>query len=364
MTSGDSAKAYIRALQPYRPGMSIEELARQYKLDPHAILKLASNENPAGMGQLARDAIGAALESTNRYPDGHDLTHALAEYHGLGAKNIILGNGSNDVLDLIARVYLDEGDEAISSEYGFLVYQLATTMTGATNVVVPANDFGHDLEGFAGAITDNTRVIWIANPNNPTGTFIDYSQIEAFLKRVPSDVIVVLDEAYYEYLAPEDSVDTTKWLQVFPNLVLTRTFSKIHGLAGLRVGYGMASSGVVDLLNRVRQPFNVNGVGLAAATAALKDGKFIGASAKQNSSGMQTLLRAFDDLGVSYIPSYGNFITFKSDNASSLHQKLLSRGVIVRPLDNYGLSDYLRVTIGSPTENEKFITTLQDLLSV
>jgi len=275
MNVAELAPAYIRAISPYVPGKPITELAREMGLPVASIVKLASNENPRGMSPKARAAVEKALagsvSSVERYPDQFDLINALSARLGVTPGQVVLGNGSNDVLDLAARVFLAPGRSAVFSQHAFAVYPLATLAAGAECLVAPARHFGHDLDAMAAAVRPDTRIVWIANPNNPTGNFLPYAQVEAFLRRLPADVVVVLDEAYNEYLPPADRVDTVAWLRQFPNLVITRTFSKVYGLAGLRVGFAVASAEVADLMNRVRQPFNVNNLALAAAAAALDE---------------------------------------------------------------------------------------------
>ncbi len=359
-----SPQQQIKHLQPYHPGMPIDELARKYKLQPKNIIKLASNENPYGPSPLAQAAAARTLPQANRYPDAHDLLQALAAYHqpSLTADNFIVGNGSNDVLDLIGRVFLGPQTEAISSQYSFLLFDLVTKLTGATSVVVSSQDYSHDLAGMSRAITDKTRVIWIANPNNPTGTFIDYVKVKSFIDSAPKHTVVVLDEAYYDYLPDRHRVATTDWLANCQNLILVRTFSKIYGLAGFRVGYGIAHTAIIELLNRVRQPFNASNASLAAATSGLSDTGHVTTSRQRNAEGLRVLTDAFDHLGVQYIPSYGNFISFKVTNPSNIYEQLLKQGIIVRKLDNYGMSDYLRVTVGKSDENKIFIKTLSGLM--
>ena len=270
----------------------------------------------------------------------------------------MLGNGSNDVLDMIARVFLAPGRSTVFSQHAFAVYPIASLSAGAELIAVPAKDFGHDLEAMRQAIRPDTRLIWIANPNNPTGTFLPYPQLKAFLQAVPANVVVVLDEAYNEYIPLEERADTTAWLAEFPNLVITRTFSKIYGLAGLRIGYALASAEVADLMNRVRQPFNCNNLALAAATAALDDHEFVTRSYELNRAGMEQILGGLKRFGFAHIPSHGNFLTFKAGDAAALNQKLLKQGVIVRPIGGYGMPEWLRVTIGTEIENLRFLDAL------
>lgn len=376
----DLAPGYIRAIAPYQPGKPISELARELGLDPNDIIKLASNENPLGVSPLAMQAMQQALTDVARYPDGNgfELKQALSRHYGVETSQIVLGNGSNDVLELAARSFLTPGLEAIYSQYAFAVYPLSTQATGATGVevpvrdfaqavgatgvTVPAHDFAHDLDAMLRAVSPHTRLIFIANPNNPTGTLIPSAELHAFLRALRPDVIVVLDEAYNEYLPAELRADSVAWLREFPNLIITRTFSKIYGLAGLRVGYAFAQAGVADLMNRVRQPFNVNSISLAAATAALDDSEFVRRGFELNQSGMRRIIRGLTQLGLSYIPSFGNFVSVKVGDANGVFQRLLKRGVIVRPIASYGMPDYLRVTIGLESENERFLEALRQSL--
>lgn len=359
MTLLDQSLPYIRAISPYQPGKPMTELAREMGIPVERIVKLASNENPLGMSPKAKVALEKAVATLERYPDDFGLKKALAEHTGLGMERIVLGNGSNDVLDLIARVFLAPGRSAIFAQHAFAVYPLATLSAGAQLIAVPAKDYGHDLDAMLAALRPDSRLIWIANPNNPTGTFLPYPQLKTFLHTVPPDVVVVLDEAYNEYLPPSERVDTTTWLAEFPNLVITRTFSKIYGLAGLRIGYAMASVEIADLMNRVRQPFNCNNLALAAAAAALDDHEFVARSYALNRAGMEQIVGGLKRLGFMHIPSHGNFVTFKAGDAATLNQKLLRQGVIVRPIAGYGMPEWLRVTIGTEAENARFLDVLK-----
>ena len=363
MSIAKQAPEYIRAISPYIPGTPISELAREMGLPVESIVKLASNENPLGMSPRARVAVEQAIAGIERYPDQFDLIKALAERTGLAQGQIVLGNGSNDVLDLAARVFLAPGRSAVLAQHAFAVYPLATMSAGAQCIVVPAKHYGHDLDAMLAAIRSETRVVWIANPNNPTGNFVPYAEVKAFLARVPADVAVVLDEAYTEYLAPADRADTLAWIRDFPNLIVTRTFSKVYGLAGLRVGYAAAAPEVADLMNRVRQPFNVNNLALAAAIAALDDHAFLAESYQLNRRGMEQLVAGIKRLGLEHIPSHGNFVTFKVSDGGSVNQKLLRQGVIVRPIGGYGLPNHLRVTIGLESENAAFLGALEKALN-
>lgn len=350
---------YVRGIAPYQPGKPTSELAREMGIDEKTIVKLASNENPRGIGPRTRAAIEGALGDLARYPDGNGfgLKDALSRRYGVHMDSIVLGNGSNDVLELIAMAYLGPGASAVYSQHSFAVYPLATQARGARGINVPAKNYGHDLEAMAKAVAGDTRVVFIANPNNPTGTFVPYDEIADFLKKVPG-CIVVLDEAYNEYLPPELRVDTARWIKRHPNLVVTRTFSKAYGLAGLRVGYAMAHPSVADLMNRVRQPFNVNSIALTAAAAALDDMEFVARSYAENRAGMKRIEEGASALGLEFIPSFGNFITLRVGKAADIFKRLLKRGVIVRPVAGYELPEHLRVSIGTPEENERFLTAL------
>ena len=353
--------SYVRSIAPYQPGKPISELAREMGLDERNIIKLASNENPRGIGPRTRAAIDAALGDIARYPDGNgfELKQALAKRYHVDMGSIVLGNGSNDVLELVALAFLGPGRAAVFSQHAFAVYPLATQARGARSIVVPAKNYAHDLEAMAKAIDDETYVAWIANPNNPTGTFAPHGQVGAFLRRVPERVLVVLDEAYNEYLTPDLRFDTVKLIKRHPNLVVTRTFSKAYGLAGLRVGYALAHPSVADVMNRVRQPFNVNSIALAAARAALDDMEFVARSYAENLQGMRQLEEGAKRLGLDYIPSHGNFLTIRVGKAAEVYKKLLKRGVIVRPVGGgYQLPEHLRVTIGTAQENERFLGAL------
>lgn len=362
MSLSDQALPYVRAISPYQPGKPITELAREMGLPVDSIVKLASNENPLGMSPKARKAVEAAIAGIERYPDQFDLIKALSVHCGVEMNQIVLGNGSNDVLDLIARVLLAPGRSAVFAQHAFAVYPLATLAAGAELIVVPAKNYGHDLHAMRAAIRPDTRIVWIANPNNPTGNFLPYAEVRSFLEAVPRDVVVVLDEAYNEYIAPAERQDTAAWLKDFSNLVITRTFSKIYGLAGLRVGYALASPEIADLMNRVRQPFNVNNLALAAAVAALDDHIFVAESYQLNHRGMEQIVAGLKRLGFEHIPSHGNFVTFKAGDAASVNQKLLKQGVIVRPIGGYGLPEWLRVTIGTESENARFLEALERAL--
>lgn len=359
---------YVRAISPYVAGKPISEVAREFGLDEAGIVKLASNENPLGMPESARTAMAAAVAELGRYPDanGFELKAALSARYDVPADWLTLGNGSNDILELAAHALVKPGESIIYAQYSFAVYALATQEVGARAIEVPARDYGHDLDAMAAAITADTRLIFIANPNNPTGTFLPAADIEAFLAKVPSEVVVVLDEAYNEYLDPELQYESVNWVRKYPNLMVSRTFSKAYGLAGLRVGYAVAQPELTDLLNRIRQPFNVNSLAQAAAVAALADKAFLSRSATLNREGKAQLVAAFERLGLQYVPSYGNFVLVRvgddKDAGARVNLALLKQGVIVRPVGNYGLPQWLRVTIGLPEENAAFIAALEKAL--
>jgi len=355
---------HIRSIAPYVPGKPITELARELGLDSQTIVKLASNENPLGPSPKGFAAAKDSLKEIALYPDGAGfaLKAKLADRLGLHQENIVLGNGSNDVLDMAARAFLGPNTSAIYSHHAFAVYPIATLTVDAKGIETPARNYGHDLAAMRSAIREDTRVVWIANPNNPTGTFLPWVEIEAFLNDVPRHVLVVLDEAYGEYLAQGDRFDTVSWLSRYSSLLIVRTFSKAYGLAGLRVGYGLGHRDVIDLLNRVRHPFNVNLVALAAAEAALDDQVFLDQSYRANASGMQQLIEGLENMGVGHVPSKGNFLLAKVGNAARINAELLRRGVIVRPVANYGLPEFLRVSVGLKEQNARFLDALKACL--
>ncbi len=365
MSFCDLAPAYIRAIAPYQPGKPTSELARELGLEESSIVKLASNENPLGVSPMAAQAMRAVFDGLARYPDGNgfELKRALSNRFGVPMDSIVLGNGSNDVLELAARSFLAPGLSAIYSQHAFAVYPLAVKAVGAEGIEVPAREFGHDLNAMARAVRPDTRIVFVANPNNPTGTYIGGAELERFVAALPSHVLVVLDEAYNEYLEPQFRYDSIAWLGKYPNLLITRTFSKVYGLAGLRVGYALAAAGVADLMNRVRQPFNVNSLSLAAAAAALDDAEFMRKSYELNRRGMKQIVAGLQQQGLDHIPSYGNFVTFKVPGAAAVFQKLLRAGVIVRPIAAYGMPEHLRVSIGLESENARFLEALRQALA-
>lgn len=367
--SNNYGPEYVRAIAPYQAGKPIAEVAREFGLDEASIVKLASNENPFGVPASAQQAMAAAVADLGRYPDanGFDLKGALSQRYDVPAEWITLGNGSNDILEIAAHAFVERGQSVVYSQYSFAVYALATQGVGAQHIVVPAKAHGHDLPAMLAAIREDTRLVFIANPNNPTGTFIPAAEIEAFLAKVPANVVVVLDEAYNEFLAAENQFESAAWVKKYPNLLVSRTFSKAYGLAGLRVGFAIAQPALTDLMNRIRQPFNVNSLAQAAAIAALNDKEFLQQGAENNNAGYQQFVTAFDKLGLEYVPSFGNFVLVKvgedSGAGARINLALLKQGVIVRPVGNYGLPEWLRISIGLPEENEAFIEALTHALA-
>lgn len=358
------APDHIRAIAPYQGGKPIAELAREMGLQVEDIVKLASNENPLGISPKAEHAIQEALLDISRYPDGNSfaLRDAVSHKFNVAPNQIVFGNGSNDILELAAHAFLIADSETIYSQHAFAVYPLVTQAMGATGVVVPAKYFGHDLNAMLAAINAKTRMIFIANPNNPTGTLLGKGELLAFLKQVPNHVLVVLDEAYDEYLSATHKSEAISWLSEFDNLIISRSFSKAYGLAGLRIGMGLCHADVADMMNRVRQPFNVNSLAQAAAVATLADDDFVARSYALNQAGMAQLTQGLQKLGLEYIPSFANFISIRVGNATDYYRKLLENGVIVRPVANYEMPEYLRVSIGLFAENAKFLAVLEKIM--
>ncbi len=367
MSAGSSATAAVRGLAPYVIGKPIAELARELGMDEGSIIKLASNENPLGPSPAALAAMQRALQDVWLYPDGngHDLKVAIARHHGVAMNQVTLGNGSNDLIVLLAEAFLTPESSAVYSQYAFAIYGLAVQATGARAHVAPAflpghpMALGHDLPAMRAAITTDTRLVYIANPNNPTGTWNDAASLRAFLDSVPPGVIVALDEAYFEYSRRVDCPDGTSLLARYPNLVVLRTFSKAHALAGVRVGYAISQPDVADMLNRVRQPFNVNIPALAGAQAALADAAQPRRAQELVEEGLRQLAGALPPLGLKVYPSAGNFVLVDTGGDGRLvYERLLGQGVIVRPVGGYGLPACLRITIGTAQQNEKLIRSL------
>jgi histidinol-phosphate aminotransferase len=349
-----------RTAVPYVPGKPVDELAREFGLDPDSIVKLASNENPLGMSPKAAEAV-RRIGIDGRYPDasGYELVRAVAARHGLEPANVILGNGSENLIELVGKTFMGPGTNGVVAEHAFVCFELSAHAAGATLKKVPAVDLGHDLDAMLAAIDDDTVALYIANPNNPTGTFLTEAQIAAFLERVPERVLVVLDEAYNDYLPPADRYDGTRFVQRFPNVFVSRTFSKVYGLAALRVAYGAGSPEVIELMNRMRLVFSVSVPAQAAALAALDDDEFLQRSYDLNAAGMEQLVAGLRALGLEPVPSKGNFVLVEVGDAAAVNQALLRQGVIVRPVAGYGLPTYLRITIGLPEENQRFLGALK-----
>ncbi len=359
------AAAPVRAIAPYVPGKPLSELEREYGITDS--IKLASNENPLGPGPKARSAMANALQGIGLYPDGNgfELKQALAKKYACSVDHITLGNGSNDVLVMLAEAFLSPAVEAVYSQYCFAIYPIAVQAAGATARVAAAYPnthamaLGHDLQGMSRLINERTRLIFVANPNNPTGTWVTADALKAFIASVPKDILVVVDEAYIEYVQHNEFPDASQWIDEFDNLVVTRTFSKAYGLAGLRVGYALSHPSVAAVLNRVRQPFNVSSIALAAATAALEDADHLKQSIELNAHGMQQVLGGIQALGLRVYPSQGNFVLIDCARAGALvNEAMLRQGVIVRPVAGYGLPTQLRITIGTEQENARMLSAL------
>ncbi|WP_221801216.1 histidinol-phosphate transaminase [Oceanobacter mangrovi] len=364
----DLAVSGVQGLHPYQPGKPIDELARELGLNEADIVKLASNENPLGPSPAIEAAIKEQLAELTRYPDGagFELKAELCKRLGVEMNQITLGNGSSDILDFIVRVFIEKGDNVVVAAHSFSIYGLVTRAAGGDVIEVPAVNWGHDLAAMAAAINDKTRIVFVTNPNNPTGTYNTRDEFEAFLQAVPENVVVLLDEAYFEFVNKPDYPNGMDYLSQYPNLVVSRTFSKAYGLASLRVGFSVSSPQLADLMNRIRPPFNVDSFALAAARAALMDDAYLAKSLEVNSQGMAQLTAAFEELKLSYIPSVGNFVCFKLPEGykdAEVNQQLLAQGVIIRPVANYQMPGYIRVSIGTQAENQTFIEALKKVLA-
>ena len=347
---------------PYVAGRPVEDVARELGLDPATIVKLASNENPLGMSPKAAAAIKNV--DASRYPDANAtaLKAVIAAHHDCDPSCITVGTGSENLIELIGKAFMEPGTNGVSSQYSFIVFQQAVHNAGATNVVVPAKDLGNDLDALLRAIDADTRALYIANPNNPTGTFITQAEMETFLARVPRHVVVLLDEAYNEYLPPEFRYDGTQYARRFSNLIVTRTFSKVYGLAGLRVGYAISDPELADYMNRVRLTFGVNEAAQLAAAAALQDVDFIEKSYELNRTELARVQAQLDTMGVRYVPSLANFVLLNVGDAAAVNTAMLHQGVIVRPMGMYGLTEWLRISIGLPEENDRCLPALVQAL--
>lgn len=365
MQQGFRTKEWIAAISPYVGGKPIEETAREFGLRVEEIVKLASNENPLGAPESAKKAIRAALDDINRYPDGNGivLRQKIAERIGMEPACVILGDGSDELLEIIAHMVLEPGTSCVYSRYSFAVYALAAQENGAEGREVPTKGFDIDLDGMLAAMDESTRLVFVTNPNNPTGLALSAKRLEEFLEKVSADTVVVVDEAYREFMDAEQQADSIGWVKCFPNVLVTRTFSKAYGLAGLRVGFGVAQKPMIEMMNRIRPPFNVNLLAQAAAAACVDDDAFLREVFLVNKKGRADLESFFAAQGLRYLPSNTNFILVHvGPQALSLQHELLARGIIVRPMTGYGLPEWLRISVGTPQENEKFMAAAKDLL--
>jgi len=364
MSIWNTAHPWLRELVSYEPGKPIEDVARELGLEPHEIIKLASNENPLGPSPKALAAMHDALERAHFYPDGggYYLREAIAQRLGLERANVILGCGSNEIIEFVGKAFLKPGDEIVTARHAFVVYKLMATLFGARTIEVPDPHFAHDLEAMADAITPRTKEVFIANPNNPTGTLLSQAEIDRFMARVPEHVVVIFDEAYYEFLP--DPPDVLKFVREGRNVVVLRTFSKIQGLANLRIGYGLARADLIDVLQKTRQPFNANGIAQAGALAGLRDDEHQQRTRELTWEGRTLLEKEFCSLGLEYVPSHANFVLVRVGDGRAVFQALMKRGVIIRDMQAYGLPEWIRVSIGTPEQNERFLAELKALPSL
>jgi len=359
------ANRQLRDLEVYEPGKPIEDVARELGLKPHEIIKLASNENPLGPSPKALAAMHDALERAHFYPDGggYYLREAIAEKFGLKRENVMLGNGSNEIIEFIGHAFLKSGDEVITAKHAFVVYKLMATLFDARTIEIDDPDFKHDLRAMADAITPRTREIFIANPNNPTGTLVSQNEIDEFVERVPQNVVIVFDEAYFEFL--DEPLDTLKFIREGrPNVIVLRTFSKIQGLASLRIGYGLGSAELIEILQKTRQPFNANGIAQAGALAGLRDEEHQKKTRELTREGRDFLQKEFASLGLDFVTSHANFVLVKVGDGNAIFKSLLQRGIIVRAMAGYKLPEWIRVSIGTMEQNRRFIFELKNLLRV
>ena len=359
----DNINKGIAELHPYEPGRSIDEVVAEYK--PDKVVKLASNENPLGPSPKAADILSQA-NNLHLYPDGDSkkLKSLIATHELLTEKNIIVGNGSNEVLELAARAFLNKDTSAVMSQHAFAVYKIVTQSCGSKIIEVPAKNWKHALDDFPEFIDETTRICFVANPNNPTGTYNSHEEFESMMNKIPSSVLVILDLAYFEYVDAEDYVNANELMSKYSNLLITKTFSKIQGLASLRIGYGLAQPDLIAVLNKIRQPFNSNSLAQEAACEAILDEEHIKKSVELNSHQRDFLHQQLTDIGMECIPSQGNFISFKGNfDAKDLFTSLMKQGVIVRPIALYDMPEYIRVTVGTKDENEYFLEKLKEVLS-
>ncbi len=357
------ANPQLQKLVAYEPGKPVEDVARELNLDPDKIVKLASNENPLGPSPLAVAAMKKAVENAHFYPDGggYHLRNAIAEQNDLGRENVILGNGSNEIIEFIGHGFLKPDDEVVVADHAFVVYKLMATLFGAKTVEVPDPGFVHDLDAMADAITPRTREVFIANPNNPTGTMVDEAAIVRFMANVPDHVIVVFDEAYYEFL--ENPPNTLRYIKERPNVIILRTFSKIQGLAGLRIGYGLGSKEIMEVLAKCRQPFNANVIAQAGALAGLQDFEHQQKTREITNLGRTFLEAAFAERQLEFVPSSANFVLVKVGDGDAVFKELLQRGVIVRAMRGYKLPEWIRVSIGTREQNQRFLEEFDQVLA-
>ena len=363
MSIQNFANQFVCDLIAYEPGKPIKETARELGLDPTTIVKLASNENPLGPAPMAREAMRAEVDGVHIYPDGggYKLRNALAEKYDLGLENVVLGNGSNEIIELLCHCFLNRDAELIAAEHAFVVYKLMATLFGAKYVEVTDPDFIHDVDGMADAITENTRLVFIANPNNPTGTMVDEAALDRFMDRLPDHVVAVFDEAYFEFL--DEAPDTLKYVREGRNVCVLRTFSKAYGLAGLRIGYGLAAPQVAAVLQKARQPFNANAMAQSAALAAISDKEHVAKTLETNNAGLAFYEKAFADRGLEYVPSVANFILVKVGDGDAVFQAMLEKGVIVRAMRGYKLPEWVRISIGTEEENQRCMTVLDEVIN-
>lgn len=363
-TIWDYANQQLRDLVAYEPGKPIEDVARDFGLNPGEIIKLASNENPLGPSPKAVEAMKVAAEEAHIYPDGGGwkLRNAIAEKFDLERENVILGNGSNEVIELVGHAFLKPGDNIVVADHAFVVYKLMAKLFGADTIEIPDPGFIHDLDAMADAVTPQTKELFIANPNNPTGTLVGQDDIDRFMDRVPDHVIVVFDEAYYEFL--EEPPDTLKYVREGRNVIVLRTFSKIQGLAGLRIGYGLAPASLANVLQKCRQPFNSNAIAQAGALAGLLDDEHQDRTREMNRDGLKVYEQAFGEMGLEFVPSHANFILVKVGDGDRVFAEMQKRGVIIRAMRGYKLPDWIRITVGTPEQNERCLAVLRDVLTV
>ena len=364
MNKTEFANQWVCDLVPYEPGKPIEETARELGLEPGDIIKLASNENPLGPSPKAKLAMAEEIEKAHLYPDGggYKLRTALAKKHDLAFENIVLGNGSNEIIELLCHSFLKPGVSLIAAEHAFVVYKLMATLFGADYVEVPDPGFVHDLDAMADAITEETRLVFIANPNNPTGTLVGQEEIDHFMARLPEHVVAVFDEAYFEFL--DEAPDAVRYIREGKNVCVMRTFSKAQGLSALRIGYGLAPAHLAGLLNRARQPFNANSIAQAGALAAIADEEHIAATVQNNKVGRDFYEAAFAERGWEYVPSHANFVLVKVGDGDMVFRELLKKGVIVRAMRSYKLPEWVRISVGTPSQNERCLKELDALLAV